>query len=74
MLVLAREWLRDSGYGLQSVEGETADGSVRLLLAGNGALPPVDRLEQQLRGLLSGRRLEVKVLQSSGFSLNPSRP
>jgi len=71
---LAREWLRDSGYDLQAVEGETADGSVRLLLAGSGTLPPVDRLEQRIRGILSGRRLEVKVLQSSGFSLNPGRP
>ncbi|MFO7628820.1 MAG: DUF389 domain-containing protein [Prochlorococcaceae cyanobacterium] len=71
---LAREWLRGSAYTLESVDGETADGSVRLLLAGSGPLPPVDGLERQTSGVLSGRPLKVKVLQGSSFSLSPQRP
>ncbi|MCP9807220.1 DUF389 domain-containing protein [Cyanobium sp. T1B-Tous] len=71
---LAREWLRGSGYSVESVDGETADGSVRLLLAGSGSLPPVDRLEQRTRRVLAGRPLQVKVLQGSSFSLMPKRP
>lgn len=71
---LAREWLRGSGYSLESVEGETADGSVRLVLAGSGALPPVEELDRRSRGVLSGRTLKVKVLQGSSFSLNQEQP
>ena len=71
---LAREWLRGSSYSVESVDGETADGSVRLLLAGSGSLPPVDRLEQRTRRVLAGRPLQVKVLQGSSFSLMPKRP
>ncbi len=70
---LAREWLRGSAYSLESVDGETADGSVRLVLAGHGSLPPVDRLEQRTRAVLSGRSLRLKVLQGSSFTLNPER-
>lgn len=71
---ITREWLRGSGYGLQSVEGETADGSVRIQLAGNGELPPLNRLEQRIHGVLAGRRLEIKVLEGSSFALNSGRP
>lgn len=67
---LAREWLRGSGYSVESVDGETADGSVRLLLAGRGPLPPVDQLEQRTRSVLAGRPLQVKVLLGSSFTLN----
>ena len=44
---LALDWLRDSGYRLLSVEAETADDSVKLLLAGNGPLPPLESLQQR---------------------------
>lgn len=71
---LTRDWLRGSGYSLQSVDGETPDGSVHLLLAGNGILPPVERLRQRVQGALSGRRLEVRVLQGDHFSLDTGRP
>lgn len=71
---LARDWLRGSGYSVESVEGETADGSVRLLLAGSGRLPPLARFEESTRALLSGRPLHIKVLQGSTISLQPRRP
>lgn len=71
---LARDWLRDSGYRLLSVEAETADGSVKLLLAGNGPLPPLERLKQRSQAVLFGRRLEIKVLQGESLSLGTGRP
>lgn len=71
---LARDWLRDSGYRLLSVEAETADDSVKLLLAGNGPLPPLERLKQQSQDVLFGRRLEIKVLQGESLSLGTGRP
>lgn len=71
---LARTWLAKSGYRLLSVEAETADDSVTVLVAGNGALPPVAALERQAGALLFGRRLEVKVLQGESFSLSTGRP
>lgn len=66
---LTRDWLRDSGYRLLSVDAETADGSVNLLLAGNGPLPPLSQLDARARPLLLGHRLNVKVLDSQSFSI-----
>jgi uncharacterized hydrophobic protein (TIGR00271 family) len=61
---LAREWLQNSGYRLLSVDAETADGSVNLLVAGSGALPPIHQLNSSAGPLLFGRRITVKVLDS----------
>jgi len=69
---LAREWLRDSGYRLLSVDAETADGSVKVLVAGNGDLPPLNRLETGAGPLLFGRRMEVKVLNAESFKIGAS--
>lgn len=69
---LARDWLQNTGYRLLSVDGETADGSVHLLVAGSGGLPPLDRLEGAAREVLFGRRLEIKVLPGESFSLATS--
>jgi hypothetical protein len=69
---LAEDWLRDSGYRLLSVEAETADGSVNLLLAGTGVLPRLSQLEARIRPLLLGRSLVVKVLHSESFVIGRS--
>lgn len=66
---LAREWLQNSGYRLLTVDAETADGSVNLLVAGSGALPPIHQLNSSASPLLFGRRLTVKVLDSRTISL-----
>jgi uncharacterized hydrophobic protein (TIGR00271 family) len=71
---LARAWLATSGYRLLSVEAETADNSVTVLVAGNGTLPPLQTLERQAGALLFGRRLEVKVLQGESFTVGGARP
>lgn len=70
---LVHEWLRDSGYKLISVDAETADGSVNLLLAGNGDLPSASQIEERARTLLLGRSINVKVLNSLTFSIGAPR-
>lgn len=71
---LAREWLGGSGYRLLSVDAETADGSVKVLVAGSGDLPPLNQLDRRARPLLFGHRLEVKVLNAESFTLGASMP
>lgn len=65
---LSREWLKDSGYRLLSVDAETADGSVKVLVAGHGDLPPMQRLEAEAQPILGGRSLELKVLDSRTYA------
>lgn len=62
---LGQDWLRGSGYRLLSVDAETADGTVNLLLLGDGDLPPLAQLEERARGVLFGRTIRVKVVPSS---------
>ena len=61
---LGQQWLDGSGYRLLSVDAETADGSVNLLLLGEGDLPPLELLEERARGILYGRTLRMKVVPS----------
>jgi uncharacterized hydrophobic protein (TIGR00271 family) len=61
---LGQEWLEGSGYRLMSVDAETADGTVNLLLMGDGELPPLETLKERARGLLFDRTLRVKVVES----------
>ena len=66
---LAESWLENTSYKLLSVDAETADGSVHLMLAGHGELPPISKLAISARSLLLGRSIEIKVLDSQSFSL-----
>lgn len=68
---LVQEWLRDSGYRLLSLEADTADGSVQLVLAGSGDLPPRAALERRVLPVLAGRPLQVKVLPGDSFAISP---
>lgn len=60
----SQQWLDGSGYRVLSVDAETADGTVNLLLLGGGELPPLSKLEDLTRGLLIGRTIRVKVVES----------
>ncbi|MEB3200256.1 MAG: DUF389 domain-containing protein [Synechococcaceae cyanobacterium] len=66
---LARDWLRGTDYRLLSVKAETVDGAVEVLLAGNGELPPIQRIEAQAQELLPGRSLHVQVLESRSYRI-----
>ena len=70
---LAQEWLRGSGYQLRSVDAETTDGTVQLLLVGNGQLPPLQALQDRSRSLLFGRTLRLTIVDSRTLSLVPPR-
>jgi len=61
---LGQEWLEGSGYRLMSVDAETADGTVNLLLLGDGDLPPLNKLEERTRDLIFSRTIRVKVVES----------
>ncbi len=61
---LGQEWLEGSGYRLMSVDAETADGTVNLLLLGDGDLPPLSKLEERTRDLIFARTIRVKVVES----------
>lgn len=61
---LGQEWLDGSGYRLMTVDAETADGTVNLLLLGNGDLPPLDKFQEQGHDLLFGRNIRVKIVES----------
>jgi hypothetical protein len=52
-----------------SVDAETADGTVTLLLLGDGDLPSLESLEERARGLVFGRDIRVKVVQSRTLHL-----
>lgn len=59
-----QEWLKGSGYRLMSVDAETTDGTVNLLLMGDGELPPLNKLEERARDALFGRTIRLKVVES----------
>ena len=68
---LTRHWLKDSSYRLLSVDAETADGTVTLLLSGEGELPPTEPIEAGLRSVLQGRRVRVEALSSRSVLIGP---
>jgi len=68
---LGQAWLKGSGYRLMSVDAETTDRSVNLLLMGDGELPPLNKLEEQGRDILFGRTLRLKVVESQTIYVGP---
>jgi uncharacterized hydrophobic protein (TIGR00271 family) len=66
---LGQQWLEGSGYRLMSVDAEATDGSVTFLVLGHGVLPPLETLEARARGVLFGRNIRVKVVQSRTLDL-----
>ncbi|MGB5136574.1 MAG: DUF389 domain-containing protein [Prochlorococcaceae cyanobacterium] len=61
---IAQDWVEGTGYRLLSVDAETADGSVNLVLVGEGELPSLETLDERASGVLFGRTLRVKVVES----------
>jgi len=62
MYNLGNEWLAGSGYRLMSVDAETSDNTVNLIIFGDGERPPVHLLEQRSQGELFGRTIRVKTV------------
>jgi uncharacterized hydrophobic protein (TIGR00271 family) len=57
--VAVDEWVKGSAYRVVSV---TVDGDVRIVVAGNGALPSVDTLKRALRGELFGMPVSLEAV------------
>ncbi|MBU4535105.1 MAG: hypothetical protein KKF16_04620 [Euryarchaeota archaeon] len=48
-------WLEGSGFEVISVDAESADNEVILRVIGDGELPPIEDLEEMLKGKLYGK-------------------
>ncbi len=66
---LSNDWLAGSNHRLISVETETADKSVKIVVLGEGQIPDITLLEEQVRGVLFGRPLRVEAVQSSSYTI-----
>jgi uncharacterized hydrophobic protein (TIGR00271 family) len=58
-------WLAESGYRLISVNTETADNSIHMVLLGEGELPPLTELKERLEGKTFGKVVKVETVQSA---------
>jgi uncharacterized hydrophobic protein (TIGR00271 family) len=58
-------WLAESGYRLISVNTETADNSIYMVLLGEGELPPLEVLKEKLKGKTFGKVVKVETVQSA---------
>jgi hypothetical protein len=67
---LGQQWLDGSAYRLMSVDAEATDGTVTFHVLGDGDLPPLETLEARARGVLFGRNIRVKVVQSRTLDLD----
>jgi uncharacterized hydrophobic protein (TIGR00271 family) len=59
------QWLKESGYRLISVNTETADNTIYMVLLGEGEIPPLDTLIEQLAGNTFGKVIKLETVQST---------
>jgi uncharacterized hydrophobic protein (TIGR00271 family) len=57
-------WLAESSYRLISVNTETADNAIYIVLLGEGELPPLAVLKEKLDGKTFGKTVKVETVQS----------
>lgn len=60
-------WLEGSGYELESVDIQSLNNNVMVTIIGNGPLPPIEKLEKQIKGKIHGKNIEVDVLHSDTY-------
>lgn len=68
---LSETWLAGSGYRLISVNTETADNTIYMVLLGEGDLPSPDMLREGLTGKTFGRAIRLETVQSKTEYLQP---
>jgi hypothetical protein len=61
----SEQWLKESSYRLISVNTETADNTIYMVLLGEGEIPPLDILMEQLSGNTFGKDIRVETVQST---------
>jgi uncharacterized hydrophobic protein (TIGR00271 family) len=59
------QWLKESSYRLISVNTETADNTIYMVLLGEGEIPPLDILIEQLSGNTFGKDIRLETVQST---------
>ncbi len=68
---LSNDWLTGSDYRIISINTETADKTVKIIVLGEGELPDITLLEEQVRGRLFGRPLRLETVQSNSYIIVP---
>ncbi len=63
-------WLVGSGYELTSVDVQSQNHTVIVRIIGNGELPPIQKLEDQVKGKIYGRNIKVEVIYSNSYLIN----
>ncbi|BDZ68673.1 TIGR00341 family protein [Methanobacterium ferruginis] len=63
-------WLNGTGYTVVSVNTALFNDTVVVAVVGNGNLPPIEQLDQLLKGKLYGRTLRVEVVNSTIYNLH----
>lgn len=66
----SNSWLNNSGYELASVEAESQNSTVTVRVIGNGELPPLEKLEEMVKGKIYGKIIKVEVVYSNTYYLN----
>lgn len=63
-------WLNGTGYAVTSVNTDIFNDTVVVAVVGDGTLPPIEELDQSLKGKLHGKTLRVEVINSKAYNLN----
>ncbi len=66
-------WLAGSGYRLINVNTETADNTINMVLIGEGDLPSLDMLREELADQTFGRAIRLETVQSKAAYLQPEK-
>ncbi|MGZ7050346.1 MAG: DUF389 domain-containing protein [Methanobacterium sp.] len=64
------EWLGGSGYELESVNSQSQNNTIVVKILGNGPLPPIQKLEEQVKGKIYGKSIKVEVVNSNTYTVN----
>jgi uncharacterized membrane protein len=64
------EWLEGSGYELQSINILSTNNTVVVKIIGNGPLPPIEKLQEQVKGKIYGKNIKLEVVYSDTYLLD----
>ena len=63
------DWLSGSGYELESVNSMSQNNTVIVKIMGNGQLPPIENLQNLVKGKIYGKIVKVDVVYSNSYSV-----
>lgn len=66
----ANTWLADSGYSVTSVDSKSLNDTVIVRVMGNGQLPPIQNLQNLVKGKIYGKIVKVDVVYSNTYSVS----